>query len=290
MASLGRRSVGKWLVVVLAAAGAVTGYVLSGLSPEYQSQATLQVIPPRVSGDIVRTPATGRLEDRLAALKSRILTRTRLEGLIRDLNLYESERRAGAIMQDVVELMARNIGVTVESPRAGEAGALLVVSYTAREPRTAQRVAERLASLFRDESVKDGVRSVEATSEFLDQQIAEAGVRLTAHDERMTAARTAGSRDSGRMQIEAEVLRNNYRALLEKREQALTQVRLAETQNGEQLVLIETPRLPERPVGPARSRASLLGGLAGLALGVAVSTFVMVRRALASRTTEQAAV
>ena len=48
MVSLGRRSVGKWLVLVFMAAGALAGYVLSGVSPNYRSQATIQVVPPRI--------------------------------------------------------------------------------------------------------------------------------------------------------------------------------------------------------------------------------------------------
>jgi hypothetical protein len=56
MVAPGRRHVGKWLVVVLAALGAGTGYVLSGLSPDYRSEARIQIVPQRIPDDIVPDP------------------------------------------------------------------------------------------------------------------------------------------------------------------------------------------------------------------------------------------
>jgi len=285
MVSLGRRSVGKWLVVVLAAMGAVTGYVLSGVSPSYRSQATIQVRPPRISSDVVPIPAFGRLEDRLAAVQQSVLTRTRLERLVLDLNLFASERKAGLIMQDAVEMVLRNISVVVDTPRSGDSGSVFVVSYTAKEPRTAQKMAEQVTAMFMNESLKHAARTAENTSDFVESQVEETGRRLAEHEEKMAAARVAGGRDSTRMQIEAEVLRSNYKNLLEKRQQAAMRVSLERSQNGEQFALLEPARLPERPVGPTRNAAAVAGGLAGLVLALAVNLFFVIRRALAARAT-----
>jgi hypothetical protein len=49
------------------------------------------------------------------------------------------------------------------------------------------------------------------------------------------------------MEIEAEVIRNTYKSLLEKREQALMRVNLQRRQIAEQFVLLDVARLPERP-------------------------------------------
>ena len=283
MVSLGRRSVGKSLVVMLAAIGAATGYVLSGVSPNYRSEARIQVVPPRIPSDVVPMPASGRLEDRMAAMQQSVLTRTRLEGLIRDFNMFERERRTGAIMQDLVEKMRRNISVTVDP--SGENASGFVVSFTSTDRRVAQQVTEKLGSFFIDEGRMEVARRAENTSDFVESQVEETGRRLAAHDEQMAAARLAGGRDSARMQIEAEVLRSNYKTMLEKREQARMHVSMERRQIGEQFVLLESARLPERAEGPTRSAAAIAGGLAGLVLALAVNLFFVIRRALAARAT-----
>jgi uncharacterized protein involved in exopolysaccharide biosynthesis len=265
--------------------GAVTGSVLAGVSPHYRSQATIQVAPPRISGDVVAMPAAGHLEDRLAAVQQSVLTRTRLERLMIDLNLFETERRHGVIMQELVERMVRDINIAVEPSRFGGQPSAFVVAYTARDPRAAQRVAEQLAGFVISESLKHSARFAENTLAFLESQIQATGKRLAEHDERLAAAPLAGGRDSARMQIEAEVMRSNYKSLLEKREQAVMRVHLERSQVGEQFVLLEQARLPERPEGPTRNAAAFAGGLAGLVLALAVNLFFAIRRALAARAT-----
>jgi len=285
MVSLGRRSVGKWLVVVFAAMGAVTGYVLSGVSPDYRSEARIQVVPQRIPADIVPAPAPLRLEDRLTTISQPVLTRTRLESLIRDLNLFEKERRSGVIMQDVVELMYKNISITVATGQAGDAPSVFIVSYTGKDRRAAQQVAEKIAGFVIDGSLKDGATRAETTSDFLNSQVEDTGRRLAAHDEQMAAARTVGGRDFALLQVEGEVIRGTYKSLLEKREQALMRVNMERRQIGEQFQLVEPARIPERPIGPARSAAAAAGGLAGLALALVVNLFFVTRRALTARAT-----
>jgi uncharacterized protein involved in exopolysaccharide biosynthesis len=270
--------------------GAVTGYLLSGVSPDYRSEARIQVVLQRIPDDIVPAPAPPNLEDRLATISQPILTRTRLERLILDLNLFTNERRSGVIMQDVVELMHKNISITVDNRQAGDAASMFIVSYTGKDRRAAQQVAEKLAGFFIDESLRDGAQRAESTSLFVESLIGDTGRRLAAHDERMAAARAAGGRDSARMQIEGEVIRGTYKALLEKREQALMRLNMERKQIGEQFRLVEPARIPERPIGPARSAAAAAGGLAGLALALVVNLFFVTRRALASRAPQESTI
>lgn len=290
MTSLGRRSVGKWLVVALTAIGAVTGYVMSGLSPVYRSEARIQLVPPRIADDIVPSPVPRRLEVRLAPLTQMILSRTKLERLIIEFNLFASERKAGAIMQDVVELARKNVSITVDSQQAAEAASIVVVSYTDNDPRAAQKVTERLASFFIDESMRDGARRAENTSDFVESMVDEGGRRLAAIDTQLARARAAGSTDLSRVQVEAEVIRNTYKALLEKRELALTRVNLERRQIDEQFNLIEQARVAERPEGPTRRDAAVAGALAGLSLALVVNLLLVIRRALAARAPQQDAV
>ena len=55
---------------------------------------------------------TTSLDARLQAISQQIQSRTRLERIIQELNLYEAERRT-MIMEDVIELMRRDISIQI---------------------------------------------------------------------------------------------------------------------------------------------------------------------------------
>ena len=51
------------------------------------------VVPQRVPESYVKSAVTENIEDRLGAIREQILSRTRLEAIINDLNLYPDLRR-----------------------------------------------------------------------------------------------------------------------------------------------------------------------------------------------------
>ena len=150
------------------------------LAPDrYRSETLIQVVPQQVPSDYVRPAVTTRVEDRLRSLQNQILSRTRLEQVIRDFDLYAAER-ARMPLEDVVELMRRR-DVRVETVR----GDAFRVAYTSDNPRTAQRVAERLASEFTKESLQDREVLATATSNFLTEQLDDARRRLSEQEAKL---------------------------------------------------------------------------------------------------------
>ncbi|HEY3884937.1 MAG TPA: Wzz/FepE/Etk N-terminal domain-containing protein, partial [Vicinamibacterales bacterium] len=134
----------KWLiaipfVAVTAAATAIVHY----LPDEYRSDTLILVVPPQVPESYVKPTVTTRIEDRLQSISQQILSRTRLERIIQDFNLYAKDRRTG-IMEDIVEGMRKDI--LVEAVR----GDAFRVSYTGLDPRLVMKVTEKLAQLFID--------------------------------------------------------------------------------------------------------------------------------------------
>jgi polysaccharide chain length determinant protein (PEP-CTERM system associated) len=137
----------------------------------YRSDTLILVVPQRVPESYVRSTVTTRIEDRLQAITQQILSRTRLERIIQDFNLY-GEARKTAIMEDVVDRMRANIQVQVVK------GDAFRVSFTSDEARTAMRVTERVASLFIEENLRDREVLAEGTNQFLEAQLEDARRRL----------------------------------------------------------------------------------------------------------------
>lgn len=162
----------KWWAIFPAIVIAAGVYVWAKQLPnQYQSDTLILVVPQRVPESYVRSTVTTRIEDRLQSITQQILSRTRLERIIQDFNLYPEARKT-AIMEDVVERMRGSINVQVVK------GDAFRVSFRSDEARTAMRVTERLASLFIEENLRDREVLAEGTNQFLEAQLEDARRRL----------------------------------------------------------------------------------------------------------------
>src|SRR5688500_1378920 len=139
------------MIIIPAVLIAVVGSAIIYYLPNrYRSETLILVVPQRVPESYVRSTVTARIEDRLQAISQQIMSRTKLEQIVSDFNLYRREHDQGELMEDIVERMRTydiNIGVV-----KGDAFRL---SFQSDDPRVAMRVTERLGSLFIDESYRD---------------------------------------------------------------------------------------------------------------------------------------
>ena len=168
-----------WLVLVpFAIVAAGTAVIARVLPDKYRSETLILVVPQRVPESYVRSTVTTRIEDRLQSLSQQLLSRTRLERIIEEFNLYSEERRV-EIMEDIVEQMRRDIKIDVVR------GDAFSVAYVGAEPRTVMRVTERLASSVIEESLRDRDVLAEGTTQFLEAQLEDARRRLIEHEKKL---------------------------------------------------------------------------------------------------------
>ena len=171
----------KWLIVLPAVVIAIgAAVVIQRLPNVYRSETLILVVPQRVPESYVKSTVTARIEDRLQAIGQQILSRTRLEQIVNDFNLYPEERADGELMEDIVEDMRTyDIGLGVVK------GDAFRVSFQADDPRVAMRVTERLGSLFIDESLRDREILAQGTNEFLATQLDEARRQLVLNENKL---------------------------------------------------------------------------------------------------------
>jgi polysaccharide chain length determinant protein (PEP-CTERM system associated) len=169
----------RWLLIVpfvLVTAG--TWLAVRRLPDRYKAETVILVVPQRVPESYVRSTVTARVEDRLPSISQQILSRTRLERIIQDMDLYAKDRPV-KLMEDIVAHMRKDIDVEIVK------GDSFRVAYTGDEPRTVMQVTQRLASLFIDENLRDRAVLVEETDDFLESQLAEARARLLEHEKKL---------------------------------------------------------------------------------------------------------
>jgi polysaccharide chain length determinant protein (PEP-CTERM system associated) len=173
----------KWLIVApFVVVSLATALVAWRLPDRYRSDTLILVVPQRVPESYVKSTVTTRIEDRLDSVRNQVLSRTRLERLILDFNLYPRARRAG-IMEDIVEAMRKNIEVQVVR------GDAFRIGFTYEDRRLAMEVVNKLAASFIDESNQDRTIFAESTTTFLETQLEDARRRLEDLEKKVAAYR-----------------------------------------------------------------------------------------------------
>jgi polysaccharide chain length determinant protein (PEP-CTERM system associated) len=167
--------------VVLITAALVSAAIAAAtrlLPNRYRSETLILVVPQRVPESYVKSTVTAKIEDRLNSISQQILSRTRLERIIDDFNLYADERRT-RLMEMIVEEMRSNIDIKVVK------GDAFRVAYVGDDAPTVMKVTTRLASLFIEENLRDREELAEGTNHFLEAQLVDARRRLIDHEKKL---------------------------------------------------------------------------------------------------------
>jgi len=258
----------KTLTVASTLLFAVVAYGASFLlQPRYASSALILVVPQQVPQEYVKSSVTP-IGDRLQAVSQRILSRTRLERVVLDLDLYAAQRRVHnaqgrlTLMEDIVEQMRRDIELRIEQ------GDAFRVTYIGTDPRLTVKVADRLATLFIEESLRDREVLAEGSMNFLESGLEDLSKRIEEQHKKIEAIHRHGGAAPPVVMLDYEMLTATYKDLFAKREQARVAANLERRQIGEQFRLLDPARLPERPISPNRTNITLLGAVAGFCLGL----------------------
>ena len=275
----------KWRLLIPVILGAATMYVVARRAPDrYRAEATLMVLPQQIPEALVAPMVTTSLTERLPFITATILSRAKLEALIDENNLYAIERKT-ELMEDVVEKMKGDIEIgprsTNNQPLASNS---FTISYTSTNPQAAFKVTERLAALFKDQSLLDREYAVEHTVQFLEAQIQQTQVRLSDHAAllerwvRLDPSKRPDQADLDVTTIEKEVLTAQYKSLFAKREEARISASLEQQEIGEQFRVIDVPHLPDEPLGPTVLQRTIGGAVIGFGFGVLWVVIALVRR------------
>jgi polysaccharide chain length determinant protein (PEP-CTERM system associated) len=177
----------KWILLAGMVTTAAIAFAVSLRIPnQYRSDTLILVIPQRVPESYVHSTVTMRIEDRLRSIQQEILSRSRLEKIIDEFNLYPQLRQMKPL-ETIVEQMRTNIIVETVRDDAFK------VSFTDPVPRTAMIVTDRLASMFIDENSRDRSVMADSTNQFLESQLGDARNRLVAHEHKLEEFRRRNS-------------------------------------------------------------------------------------------------
>jgi polysaccharide chain length determinant protein (PEP-CTERM system associated) len=240
----------------------------------YRSEAVLLLVPQRVPEAFVKSTVTRGNQDALQSMMQEILSRTQLERIILDFDLY-ADRRPTAAMQAIVDAMRqRDIEIR---PMKGDAFRL---GFVAENPDTAMRVVERLVSLFIVETSLDRAKTAEGTDRFLEAQLEDARRKLIDNEARLSEYRR---RHNGELPTQVDA---NLRGLDNTETQLQTLADSLNRDRDRQLTLERAVKDANLELVDARMRAVVADTpkqTAGDQLGQAEAALEEMRRTLTER-------
>ena len=151
-----------WYIIIPFVVILIGAILYAYITPKsYRASTLILVTPQKVPEAFVRPTITSRIEDRLQSIGQEILSRTRLEQVISELNLYREEAKS-LNPEEIVVLMRKNIKVETKAKEG-----YFTISFIEKDPRIVAKVTNKLASLFIEENLKLREQQAQGTTEFL---------------------------------------------------------------------------------------------------------------------------
>lgn len=230
----------KWVVVLSIVIATVAGAMVARMLPSYYRSTTLILVEQQQVPEAFVTPTDKTpFNQRLNTIRQQIMSRSKLEKIISEYKLYQSEpnpfiraaRKTGLkgkepLKEEVLERMSKDIEVKlIGDSRGGEA---FSVSYSGTDPYITMQVTNTLSSLFIEENLKVRERYAEGTSFFLSDELDNAKKELEALEKTVRGFKErnmgglpqqldANLRTLDRLQAELQAVNNQTRGLEDKK-------------------------------------------------------------------------
>ena len=171
---------------------------------KYTSKSLVLVEGQKVAQGYVQPVTTEDVAERISRLQEKVLSNERLKPMIERLNLARGQGGDDAVAQEVrgavsVEAVDPSLVSVSGSGKDGGSHSLVhgkaqppgfFVSYTASDPKRAQRMCTELTALVIEENLKDSEQVVQNTSDFLSTQIDQAKQSLDEQGSKLMAFKT----------------------------------------------------------------------------------------------------
>jgi polysaccharide chain length determinant protein (PEP-CTERM system associated) len=148
------------IVTVFAVVFCLVGYLALSMPNIYRSSTLVLVTPQKLPASYVNSTVTTSIEQRIRAISEDILSRTKLEKVINEFNLYPTVKK----MDSRVEKLRKSIGIDVRRNDAFE------LSFVGRDPAMAQQVTRRLGEAFITENLAIREQQATGTTTFMNAE------------------------------------------------------------------------------------------------------------------------
>jgi polysaccharide chain length determinant protein (PEP-CTERM system associated) len=138
----------------------------------YEATTLILVQPQEIPKNYVEATVSSGVEEQVRTLSQEVLSRSNLETIIREMNLYTRERGAGTPMDILVASLRKKITITTNGGQPGQTSSFSI-TLRGGNPKEVADVTNRLASYFIDSNLRLRERQATETTAFLQKQLEE---------------------------------------------------------------------------------------------------------------------
>jgi|HubBroStandDraft_6_1064221.scaffolds.fasta_scaffold00851_10 polysaccharide chain length determinant protein (PEP-CTERM system associated) len=157
------------------------------LTKKYTSTTSVLVEMPAVSADYVPPVMNDDFNQRLASMKSQVLSSSRLQPVIEKFNLFADERSTVS-MEELEGRLRKAVDVTLLTPMQGASVRQppgFQVAVTFEDPQIAQKICAEMTSMFMKQNVEIKLGVAKDTTQFLGDQVDQAKAKLDEQDAKL---------------------------------------------------------------------------------------------------------
>jgi polysaccharide chain length determinant protein (PEP-CTERM system associated) len=176
-----------WLIVPAVLATVIGAALVMWLPREYSTRATLGVSMPAVSPDLIGRTQRVSPEERVAAITQGLKNPALLERIVKEEGLDKNTPTT-----DAIQALDRRTTIAIPPADPNLPPGTIVqftVAYRDGDPQTTQRIANRLAELFVEDSSMRREMRAEDTATFVSMQLSESQRRLGELEARLRTAK-----------------------------------------------------------------------------------------------------
>jgi polysaccharide chain length determinant protein (PEP-CTERM system associated) len=151
----------------------------------FKSETRILVDTPMVSEEYFRSNTELTPADRINSIREQLASRTFLERMIEQLQMYGYGTRIDFVMENAIKTAQKQIGIEKTSDRT------FTVSFVATDPQFAQTVTRQLAQELIRLSTRFKTDKAIATDQFIDEQLRQSIEALKAQEEKTKQFRLA---------------------------------------------------------------------------------------------------
>ena len=175
----------RWYIIISFCLSMLVGICLAFVLPKiYRAETVILIQPQKVPESFVKAVVTTDINSRISTISEQILSRSNLEKIIENFNLFSDPKFEGMYLEDKIERVRGSIGVEVKRAGRREANAFSI-SVEDKDPMLAMKVANSLATYFLDENLRMREAQSVGTTEFIDSEREAMGERLENVDKNM---------------------------------------------------------------------------------------------------------
>jgi len=150
----------------------------------YEAETLILVQAQKVPEDFVRTIVSATVEDRLSTISQQVSSRTNLEKIIKEHDLYGTSDTK-MFMDDKVALLRAMIKIDVNFGGRGRETESFTIAFRGKDPKTVMEVTNALASNFISENLKIRESQAIGTSTFISDELESVEKRLLEKEEEL---------------------------------------------------------------------------------------------------------